>query len=84
MKQNLTNNTERYLIFMDINMPIMDGFEATQIIRNTQRELDFKQKVIIIIVSAFLENNEKEKAISSGADLFMSKPISIRELIANL
>jgi CheY-like chemotaxis protein len=63
------------LVFMDIQMPIMDGIEATGIIREK-----LGLYPIIIAATAFARNEDKEMCLSAGMQDFISKPISIKEL----
>ena len=63
------------IIFMDIQMPIMNGYEATKLIRNIKTG----QNVPIIAITAGTEKEEKEKCIKSGMDDYIPKPI-IKEL----
>jgi CheY-like chemotaxis protein len=59
------------IIFMDIQMPIMNGYEATKEIRN----LKFGQDVHIIAITAGTEKEEKDKCISVGMNDYIAKPI---------
>ncbi len=60
------------LILMDLQMPVMDGFEATKIIRELPRE---KSSVPIIAMSARAFSEDKEKSLSAGLDAHITKPI---------
>jgi len=62
-------NPDIELILMDIQMPEMDGYEATRQIR------EFNKKVIIIAQTAFALSGDKEKAIEAGCNDYISKPI---------
>ena len=74
-----TTNTHIDLILMDIMMPIMNGYEAMEIIRS-----DYKLKSIpIIAVTAKAMKEDREKCIKLGADDYLSKPININ-ILANL
>ena len=64
------------LILMDIKMPIMDGFQATRILRNT-KGID-KIKVIAISASVFKEFQRKSE--EAGCDAFLMKPFHIQQL----
>ena len=66
-------NTDIDLILMDVQMPVMDGYEATRIIRT------FNQQVIIFAQTALNLKGERDKAILAGCNDFLSKPISINE-----
>lgn len=58
-----------HLIFMDLMMPVMDGIEATQKIR------EFDKKAMIIAVTALDDEKSKERMILYGAEDFIVKPI---------
>lgn len=64
------------LIFMDIQMPEMDGLTATKILKNTPETKDIR----IIIVTSYAMKGDREKALSAGADDYISKPINIQEV----
>ncbi|WP_372744669.1 ATP-binding protein [Lutibacter sp.] len=68
------NNSDIDLILMDIQMPDLNGFEATKQIR------EFNKNVIIIAQTAFGLLGDKEKTIESGCDEYISKPIQSEEL----
>jgi signal transduction histidine kinase/CheY-like chemotaxis protein/HPt (histidine-containing phosphotransfer) domain-containing protein len=70
------NNYE--LILMDLQMPIMGGLEATQIIRETDKELP----IIALTANAMREDIEKTQAV--GMNEHLSKPVSAEELYAVL
>ncbi len=57
------------LVFMDIKMPGMDGYEATRQIR------EFNKAVIIIAQTAYALDGDREKAINAGCNNYISKPI---------
>jgi len=57
------------LVFMDIKMPIMDGYEAVKHIKNMNK------KIPIIAQTAYALAGEKEKIIDSGCDDYIAKPI---------
>ncbi len=66
------------LIFMDVKMPDLDGYEATRQIRK------FNTEVIIIAQTAFALVHEKEKALEAGCNDFITKPVraeSVREML---
>jgi CheY-like chemotaxis protein len=65
------------LILMDVQMPELDGLEATRIIRSTER----KQPVIIAMTANAMEG-DREECIASGMNDYMSKPIKLEEMIA--
>jgi PAS domain S-box-containing protein len=69
------NNPDINLIMMDIKMPDMDGYEATRQIRQ------FNEKVIIIAQTAFALVGDREKALESGCNDYISKPINKEKLL---
>ena len=70
------NNKELDLVFMDINMPIMDGYEATKEIR----EIYDAKQLPIVAVSGSESQNDLDKMKSVGANTYIHKPFQIGEL----
>ncbi|OXB03583.1 response regulator [Flavobacterium pectinovorum] len=68
---NQIENINPDLVFMDIQMPIMNGYEATKAIRNTLSG----KNIPIIAVTAGAEKDERNKCISAGMNDYISKPI---------
>jgi CheY-like chemotaxis protein len=60
------------LIFMDVQMPVMDGFQATQEIRSLGED---SSSVPIVAVTANAFQSEREKCFSSGMDDYLTKPV---------
>ncbi len=67
------------LIFMDIGMPVMDGFEATAEIRRIEASKNLK-RVNIVAVTAYVFETDRIKFLNQGMDGFIPKPIDIQEL----
>ncbi|MEK6600242.1 MAG: response regulator [Candidatus Binatota bacterium] len=59
------------LIFMDLRMPVMDGWEATRALRQTEWGRDLP----VIAVTAHAMKEEREKALNAGCDEFILKPV---------
>lgn len=70
------------LILMDIQMPEMDGFEATQRIRAMQK--DHSDPIRIIALTAYAMKGDQEKCLAAGMDDYLSKPIDFSKLQAKL
>ena len=76
-------NKNKYdLILMDIQMPKMDGYEATKMIRESSN-LSYNG-IPIIALTAHAIKNEKEKCIECGMDEYLSKPFEQEELIEKI
>ena len=67
------------LILMDMEMPIMDGYEATSIIRKIM-----KSNIPIIAVTANTLSGEKEKCLSLGMNDYIAKPINTDQLFEKM
>jgi two-component system cell cycle response regulator DivK len=70
------------LILLDINLPDIDGYEVARRLRkSTKYGLAYTP---IIAITANALRGDAEKALSAGCDVYMSKPINIRELWARV
>ncbi len=75
-------NEQVDLILLDINLPDIDGYEVARRLRSSSKhELT---RVPIIAVTANALKGDAEKALEAGCDVYMSKPINIRELWARV
>jgi CheY-like chemotaxis protein len=68
------------IILMDLEMPVMDGWEATRRLKNNPATRD----IPIIALSAHALASEREKALAAGADEFDTKPIEFERLLATV
>jgi CheY-like chemotaxis protein len=75
------SNSKFDIILMDIEMPGMDGYETTKVIRNSEK-INNKDPLKIVALSAHTANEFKQKARLSGMNDFLSKPVKITELKA--
>lgn len=75
------NKTTYDLVFMDILMPEIDGFEATRAIRKLDKSIK-QPKIIAMTANAM--TGDREKCLRAGMDDYLSKPIKADELIAKL
>ncbi|HAS88802.1 MAG TPA: hybrid sensor histidine kinase/response regulator [Desulfovibrio sp.] len=71
------------LILMDIEMPIMDGYECTRKIRDWESRAERKPSVIIALTAHAL-TEAKEKILDAGCDSFLTKPISKDKIISTI
>jgi two-component system, cell cycle response regulator DivK len=70
------------LILLDINLPDIDGYEVARRLRASAKSQ--LATVPIIAVTANALKGDAEKALNAGCDVYMSKPINIRELWARV
>lgn len=75
---NMFKEHNPQIVLMDINMPVMDGYEATKEIRK------YSAKVPVIAVTAFAYASDEQRVMESGFDGYMPKPINARLLKAQL
>jgi two-component system, cell cycle response regulator DivK len=70
------------LILLDINLPDIDGYEVARRLRKSDKaDLAY---IPIIAVTANALKGDAERALEAGCDVYMSKPINIRELWARI
>ena len=72
----IVKNNKIDLILMDVHMPVMDGFQATRMIREFEKE----NKHIIVALTAIAMQGDREKCLESGMDDYLSKPFKKDEL----
>lgn len=80
------------IIFMDISMPVMNGFEATRAIREIERTRRVAQndgqspggprpqQALIIALTGLASSRDQAEAFRNGVDLFLTKPVSFKEV----
>jgi CheY-like chemotaxis protein len=66
------------LVLMDVQMPIMDGLEATRRIRKQESGRGRHQRIVAITANAF--DGDREKCMAAGMDDYITKPIQSSEL----
>jgi two-component system cell cycle response regulator DivK len=73
---NLARKFTPDLIFMDMQMPVMDGFTAIKLLKNDPATKHIK----IIAITSFAMIGDKERILSAGADEYIPKPVNTMEL----
>ena len=66
------------VILMDVQMPVMDGFEATQLIRAVEKESGSRTPIVALTAHAM--KGDRERCLEAGMDDYISKPINNKEL----
>ena len=64
------------LIFMDIQMPVMNGYEATKVLKSNDKTKNIK----IVALTSFAMTGDQDKSLTAGADHYMTKPIDTAQL----
>ena len=75
------NKRNQYdMILMDCQMPEMDGFQATGMIRSQERELGVEKGVVIVALTANARQEDRDKCLACGMDDYLSKPFTMAQL----
>lgn len=69
-----------HLILMDMSLPIMDGWEATRILKSDERT----NAIPIIALTAHAMSTDREKAFAAGCDDYGTKPVEMAELLKKI
>ena len=67
------------LVFMDVQMPVMDGYEATKVIRSLTRNCGYRVPIVAMTANAFEE--DKRASIEAGMDAHLTKPVDVKALL---
>ena len=78
----VAENEDVDLILLDINLPDIDGYEVAQRLRSSPKRSLMSTPIIAVTANAL--KGDAERALEAGCDVYMSKPINIRELWARV
>jgi two-component system, sensor histidine kinase len=78
----VTTGNKPDIIFMDCQMPVMDGYEATTRIRAYERERGADQPIPIVALTASAFEDDRIRCMQSGMDDFITKPFNFETLMA--
>ncbi len=68
------------VVLMDVQMPVLDGFQATALVR--EREGAGGSRVPIIAMTAHAMQGDRERCLAAGMDAYVSKPVHLQQLSA--
>ena len=75
--EKFVNSKEKYnIIFMDVQMPIMGGFEASKKIR------EYNKSIPIIAMTAEVYDEDKKNAKDAGMNAHVGKPLKVEEIVS--
>jgi two-component system cell cycle response regulator DivK len=68
------------LIIMDIQLPEMDGLEATRVIKGDKYTAGIK----VLVLTAYAMKGDPERILQAGSDAYLSKPVNIDEMLSTI
>lgn len=66
------------IVIMDCNMPVMDGYEATRILRQREGQ---ERHTTVIGLTANTQQGDREKCLTAGMDEYLTKPVIVEDLV---
>jgi PAS domain S-box-containing protein len=79
----ILENRDFDCVLMDIQMPVMDGVQATQAIRRSE-SLQGRRRVPVIAMTAYAMTGDREKFLAAGMDAYIAKPVVMAELVRTI
>ncbi len=76
--KQVQRNPKIDIVLMDLRMPILDGFRATEVIKSIRKGLP------VIAQTTFTDEIDKERVFESGCDAYLAKPIRLDELLKTI
>ncbi|KAI1344006.1 putative histidine kinase HHK1p [Xylariaceae sp. FL0016] len=73
LRQKATEGKPYHVILMDVQMPVLDGYEATKLLRKD--DIEEVRKVLVIAMTASAIQGDREKCIASGMNDYLAKPV---------
>ena len=73
LRQKARDGDPYHIILMDVQMPVLDGYEATKLLR--QDSLDAVRSILVIAMTASAIQGDREKCLASGMDDYLAKPV---------
>jgi signal transduction histidine kinase/CheY-like chemotaxis protein len=70
------------LVLMDLQMPVLDGLEATRLLRQRERERGTREHMAVIAMTAHAMRGDRERCVAAGCDDYVAKPMRFQELAA--
>ena len=68
------------LILMDIQLPVMDGLEATRILKSDAETKD----IPILALTSYAMKGDRDKILQAGCDGYLAKPVDVREFLSTV